>query len=643
MLDDLEDTHLCIKCSSTVVGLDNYINHRKSNCSEKPTTIQIVPEEEHTYGTYDDYGETNNYVSESVPDNKDHHKDTSNTITDSYGYKYGLGADIFFSSLELQSSSKKVLQQNLDKNTATASTSGNAKVQTRKSTAATLASHEQDDAWINTQTESDELIRAVNNISGNKKEDSIFGLMDFNHESGESSEEEEDEEDDYHIPPQSHTGGKWKPIGSPSLLRSSPHWDVRHQWDFEHSNDFLPPPPNYTKGKWVPGTKITKLEYKAEPIAERFFASEQFWCSICNRKLASRLVYERHLKSNLHLKRSQPEKELEEASRPITVELSKRYVKPSIYLNEEIYANDMERPRRTNKAISSTVTSGALEEQEDELDTKKRKRRHIYTKCEVCKTRLPTNLLGKHLISHFHYRRMLKQPQKSFDLILNNMDKIVLQSPFQCQPCRFYANTEDYFIRHWNSAEHTKTCGTENKFWCSFCKFESTEYNQMSLHLLEYEHQEVVLAINRSVPIVIRRRTSISCNLCNQEFRYNIELRKHSLNCTSQPEGTASNVYQSKFICTICSRIFTSRHALQKHDLKFHLKPNYFCSKCDLKFSSSEAAKKHRSTSDHKISSAKKRGFGNLNRKCPVCELILDDVIALKRHINEIHPNQKYR
>lgn len=50
------------------------------------------------------------------------------------------------------------------------------------------------------------------------------------------------------------------------------------------------PPPGHTRGKWVPGARAD--------------IGPGYWCSPCGRKLASRLVYNRHLLSDLHARRS---------------------------------------------------------------------------------------------------------------------------------------------------------------------------------------------------------------------------------------------------------------------------------------------------------------------------------------------------
>ncbi len=647
---DLDDTHLCIKCNSTIDGLESYIRHRKINCTDK--TIQInrdIVHEDHAYYEFsvpqpkDDkqfsfpYDMGQHSPSTSGKDQSSEYKSNSNkSLSESYDYSLGLGADVFFSSLELQSSSKQKSVQN--KNPST-------KVRTRKTTAAIIASHEHEDIWINGPS--------VSAISGTKK-DSIFSLR-FPQDSDD--DEEEDDDDDYHdAPPRTHTGGKWKPEHAVHQERhrlSSPQWDERDQWSLseeqQHNEDYgedLDLQPSYTKGKWVPGTKIVKLDYHPDPKPDQLFNDQLYWCNICNRKLASRIVYERHLKSNLHLKRSEPENELEEASRPsrLIIDNAKRIVKPSIYLNEQIYAvREQGKKSAGPSMVSATQTTGLFEKME--LQKKKkgaRKRLRYFVKCD-CQSRLPKYLLGKHLISHYHYRRM-----KSFDIILQNIHKIVLQSPYQCLCCRFYANTEEMFLKHWDSKEHVNMAeqSSHGRFWCSFCKFHCEDNNQMRRHLVNEDHQEVISAINRSVPIIIRKRTIIQCEKCHEDFFYNIQLRQHARQCCGIDTlvgSSASDQYQSKYNCDQCDIVLRSRKALQKHRNKLHSTKTYFCSLCELNFVTTIEAKKHRISIEHKVNSAKKRKVKNLARKCNKCGTIVEDVVKLKEHIVSAHPNEYFR
>lgn len=45
-LDDDQDTHICLKCQTTIIGLDNYVAHKKRGCLiDKTTRDEHRPEE----------------------------------------------------------------------------------------------------------------------------------------------------------------------------------------------------------------------------------------------------------------------------------------------------------------------------------------------------------------------------------------------------------------------------------------------------------------------------------------------------------------------------------------------------------------------------------------------------------------------
>lgn len=404
--------------------------------------------------------------------------------------------------------------------------------------------------------------------------------------------------------------------------------------DVTENSDEFNPPPSHTRGKWIPGTKIIKLDYKHKERHDSDSFSEQYWCRSCNRKLSSRTVYERHLNSKLHTKRSQPENELEQVSLPL----------PRIddIIAESTEAN-VELPARKRRKRKDDIL--CMNEHHVANIKPKRKRRFNYIKCDVCKTRLRIFLYGKHLISHYHYRRMFKDPVNSFAAILNNIDRIVLQSPFQCHPCRFYANTEEMFLRHWNSTEHLAnvTPSDDEKFWCSFCKFVCDTNDEMQTHLINIDHQEVVRAINRSFPIIIRKRTTIQCEKCNVIFSLNIELRKHASYCSaSKALGTASDRYQGKYFCEECNEYFNSITAYQRHTTSAHSIKSYFCGPCGLTFNEIDEVKRHRVSAEHKVKTARLKSSKRLKRKCFVCEEILDDLLLLKDHLKTLHPDHNY-
>lgn len=611
---DEDDSHLCIRCNQTIIGLQNYVNHRQRNCSAssnaKPTTKPFSA----SFDFLDSHGEKKleNYAHfnfERDDDDDDDEMDAvaigeqNNKSTESEFKPYDYD---FFSSLELQYMSKRedVHQSSSGKNFSH-------RILTRKATAAIMAQN--GDEWIDESTTVD------------KKD----YFEQHESESDDDSDESEPEVPRNYTrgkwkpgsrPPNNFTGGKWKPGG----VEQAPKWDenessndVEKSLEVDDSN----PPPSHTKGKWMPGTKITKLDFKDD---------NNFWCGFCSRSLATRAIYERHLKSNLHLKRTKQQNDLEAAADSLPVpnlnELSSHF---------KSTAND-------DQTATSSVTSEA------ELSTTKKFRSRSKVTCEECDMRLPVHLLGNHLISHFHYRKMLRNPKKSFDIVLNNFHKIIIQSPFQCQPCKFYFNTHDEFMRHWNSIGHVEHVEMEPRdatFLCSMCKFECVASGDMGEHLNGGEHQQVVALINRSKPIVVRRLTSLRCGKCSAVFRYNIQLMRHLKDC----EGDEDKAKSEHFICDSCPKAFQSALSLQKHQTKIHKISIFFCTRCQKTFKTALESKLHRRTAQHKTLAARKRILKNPELKvrarkvCPVCKEDKLDVVELRSHILATHPEHRFR
>lgn len=320
MLEDLdEDTHLCIKCSRTIVGLENYVRHRKSHQRKTVSTVTSLNREiidpNHSYRSFEfseppsvkhDKQFNFNYEIESVhPNHEDSHGDVvsnagilpspmhqsekvasdyktdpNKSLSESYDYNYGLGADVFFSLLNLQSSSKSKIPNVASNVSVEATTSSLIKCPDKLLDRKQSDSLHMDD-WINSATpddqpvsETDKLMKAVNAISGTKKieYDSPHNFLpnyEFNHGSPDNFDDDDDEIvdlDDVH-PPHTHTGGKWKPSERNHRSMDSARWYER--WDMnaeennhlplssgasgsreeltEHSDEYHPPP-SHTKG-----------------------------------------------------------------------------------------------------------------------------------------------------------------------------------------------------------------------------------------------------------------------------------------------------------------------------------------------------------------------------------------------------------
>lgn len=620
------------------MGLDNYIKHRKERCRKK---IEASKPELPTIEPLEPSG-------------------------------YSLGADVFFQSLELQSSVKKSSLARLTPTIPISKASDRKSALVVASTSrdiprmSPLESNLRGEDWIGghslrigiNEDNQTKLINAVASISGTVKKDiptSSYSIA-YNDFKGEDDSEESEESDDEEEDETHTTGGKWKPspnyTGGKWRPASPEHedWDIREDQEYtggkwkpimadanERDEDYDAPPPSHTKGKWVPGHDKTQIMQTTIQTK----GSVQYWCGPCNRRLGSRAIYDKHLMSSLHMRKVLPEHELEFSGHlePIMSTSEKRTSRPSRFVDDSIYSPSQ---RMKRKATESKQNIGIVK--------KKRKRKPYFIQCSGCKSRVRLHLMGKHLISHYHFRKATETQSSLYQqLILDNMDAIVHQSPFQCSPCKFYTNWLSNFMQHWFSEEHEqKVSSIDGRYWCSFCKFECETSQEMLLHLSSSDHSEVVAVINRSMPIIIRKKTVIKCETCFQEFRYNIEVKKHCHKTGHKMTYSATDDYQEMHSCKHCHAKFKRSLALAAH-LKFkHKQRAYLCLVCSRSFNSAKEAKVHRQTSEHRVRrKEKEKELGlpvkNLNRKCPYCcePVILKNVLELKDHIRRVHPNIK--
>ncbi|KAJ0180800.1 hypothetical protein K1T71_004204 [Dendrolimus kikuchii] len=620
--DDCDDNHLCIKCNATIEGLDNYITHRKQRCRK----IKNEPQ-----------------------------KSDLPTI-DPLEPSYSLGADVFFQSLELQSSVKKtslsrltppipISKANENKALVVASTSR------ELPTMSPLETNLRGEDWIGGHSlrigsnidNQTKLINAVASISGSVKKD-LPMYQNFYEDSDESEVSEEDDDEEQTgskwKPPANYTGGKWRPD-------SPEEWDLNEQehaggkWKpiipetNDRDEDYDAPPPGHTKGKWVPGAN-EKAQIMQTTIQAK--GSVHYWCGPCNRRLGSRAIYDKHLKSSLHLKKVLPEHELEFAGHLEHLKVEKRATRPSRFLNDSIYAQVKAKRQKTGKILNINI------------EKKKRKRKPNFIHCAGCNSRVRQHLMGKHLISHYHFRKATETSSAVYQqLILDNIEAIVHQSPFQCSPCKFYTNWLSNFMQHWFSDDHElKVSLYDGRHWCSFCKFECEESQDMLQHLSSSDHSEVVAVINRSMPIIIRKKTIFKCGSCFKEFRYNIEMKKHCEKTGHPLPFTGTDVYQELHNCQYCKTKFKSSLTLAAHLKSKHKQKAFLCLVCEKTFPSSEEAKKHRQTSEHRVrrkENSKEQGvpIKDMSKKCPYCieKVIFRNILVLKDHIRSSHPDVK--
>uniref|UniRef100_A0ABD2WRW4 C2H2-type domain-containing protein n=1 Tax=Trichogramma kaykai TaxID=54128 RepID=A0ABD2WRW4_9HYME len=468
------------------------------------------------------------------------------------------------------------------------------------------------------------------------------------------------------------SGGKWKPSEIP--VQSGGKWKL----------------PDLAGDKWKPSESSISLQKNAEQdlkdhegkqtkqLANDTYdkldleskADDQdrgigFWCHPCGRKLASQLLFERHLASDLHARRTN--QGIDEVFPSISNPIKDRSQKLTTR-QKSLTAIKISEETEKDKCLDIKKQQNEYLATKNDVQKSQREREKKVIICEVCKKRVLRIQIGKHLVSHYHCRVAagLARTKENEDsavtiknhhgIVLENMRSIVHQCPFQCAPCRFYCNTEATFLRHWKSKEHKNIISKiEGNFSCSQCCFICDNNEAMELHLSEQSHRDVVSMINGSVPIVIHCLQALKCRTCSYRCRYNIEMREHAERASHEGSLSSMDEYQNRLICRICQFVGHSRIALQRHQLFNHksdmLKSDdketdsiqagpYFCSFCWMTFDSREAGIVHRRTISHKETVKKAKAVdpaSQVSRKCRFCNQVQSDLLEHKRHILQEH------
>lgn len=450
-------------------------------------------------------------------------------------------------------------------------------------------------------------------------------------------------------PPSTHTGGKWKPAETPQGRSVPPATYTGGKW---HPGKRMPsePPATHTGGKWKPQTSpgqsnkawkadVTDLVTSKNSMDNKtlnVIAScqstsgkclktagglIQYYCSPCNRRLASKKMYKKHVLSELHLKRVFQENELEFDSRSI------KMFRVMNNKQRGLGKREIKKPEFFKDMEMGVVKKSA----KDLIVKRKRLPRKELIKCDICKVKLASHQLGKHLVSYYHSRRIRLNDPEQQKLVLDNIHAIVKQAPYQCGICKFYFNTHKLFKKHWTSDDHKwMEEKSGRKFWCVLCNFECETSRSMELHLDSNSHREVIMAVNKSIPIIIRQKQILDCKFCEKKFRYNFALIRHN-RISHDVDAETLKLHP----CNHCQFKARTVKSLQRHVLKRHKgteKVPYFCSACEVYFRTAEESREHRKS--HKHRSKKKDAV----RSCPYCPDVLEDVDKLKVHIMDAHP-----
>ncbi len=446
-----EDAHYCLRCRMTIQGLENYILHRRQKCQSSNFLNKPTDHGQSNQPTHSPYlsmarGSSSSSLSRylqvpsksSVSDpilssSSNHHMEerynktrhgsenplvadlSVETSADDFMSHLGLcmvssttwaaadihseeplRADDFFSLLELQSckgaeSSRHRPRRSLEPATPSLN-------ETLKSESESIQTEDQHDSTFPDLNSSHD--SAVVELPSNEELADNSGLL--------------------------AVGDVTSAFSSPEVANTSPtapEMDSVHPASepaIDTSSDLTTSTPQSTKlpypsrGKWMPGLK-PRVIHKAG-------SSVEYHCKPCNRRLTGRVVFEKHLQSELHFKRTAqqlatddgPKYGLRRKKEDCIAEQAEREVD---VLQDDEVADD---PWWMNK--------------------RQKKGEKNAQRCPTCSVWVPKPLFGKHLVSRYHISRSHKHSERD-RCILDHIHLIVLEAPFQCRLCRFYCHS----------------------------------------------------------------------------------------------------------------------------------------------------------------------------------------------------------
>jgi hypothetical protein len=219
---------------------------------------------------------------------------------------------------------------------------------------------------------------------------------------------------------------------------------------------------------------------ESEKTSSTLKEKSSYYCNECQRSLNDENAFDKHLKSELHFKRS---------------------------LKIESVVNGKEsRNKSVNFSTKDTYTKQSFPEQTIENENESLNSK--YQLCPTCLSSVEKIKFGKHLVSHYHHHMSLSGSKDRRDtLVLENIEKIVKECPFQCQICNFFCNWEQDFSYHWilNHENTAEERNNEDKvFWCSLCQVFTPTCKEMGTHLNGDYHNDILSVINRCVPMILK-------------------------------------------------------------------------------------------------------------------------------------------
>lgn len=453
----------------------------------------------------------------------------------------------------------------------------------------------------------------------------ILSNLEFSSEEEEEAEEEaEDEscdenEDGEWVPPQSHTGGKWRPGQRPHRRASHPH-------------------PSHTGGKWRPGEsppgkrkrgRPRKTERSSFMLMDEDIAdideemSGGFACDECPEMFSTIEAYAQHIAAGHDWE-------------------------TGLELDAEAKLQNSANVKE--KTVLSSDQFAGIESEKSFM--------HV---CTVCDKKYQNKYnIARHILTPLHKRRAQNHPDQ-FKMIQDYLQPLMYLSPYQCMICRYYFNTHEHQCAHVQTEEHKSKVGRLLcPVMCSTCNFCTDDRNEeMAAHLASPQHLEKVK--NSQKPCVIKKKIDchLRCPFCKTTWKSYYMLRRHMEQ--RHADGQAATVIsrgqgRTRPKCPFCLTVCHSVAALTIHVRRRHTKQRPFkCTSCNATFCDKHSLLMHFRSVRHKrramnpavtshTRSALTKPSGprsHKSHKCPQCDFVASNYRALRPHFLKVHSRDK--
>ncbi len=211
--------------------------------------------------------------------------------------------------------------------------------------------------------------------------------------------------------------------------------------------------------------------------------------------------------------------------------------------------------------------------------------------CSLCEIKVSrSSEAHKHLQTRKHKE---KSTRCQVDDILTHQVSLVYSCAFNCEPCQFFCNRLEDFKLHIHSlchSEHTTKYSENLKHTCGSCSYVSMSTQDFMSHYESQEHQHIDKG-NSSKISVVKAVLGLNigkyeCPQCLTHVDTIAALQSH----TDQKHA---------YTCTVCSARFTEERSRQHHEKRHskgaHNDAWYECSICPAMFMDEQKRQQHES------------------------------------------------